>query len=167
MMRSAPYAIACKPDEQKRLTVTADASTGMPARKLAMRATFRPCSASGIAQPRITSSMRARSSPSTRVSAASIAVAASSSGRITLRSPFGALPTGVRTAETMTASRMEISKQVLDGLADQTGLAIEQVIGVLDDDQFLGFGKLRVEPANVSDRDQLVVFAMDDEFGER
>ena len=51
MMRSAPYAIACSPDEQKRLTVTADASIGTPARRLAMRATLRPCSPSGIAQP--------------------------------------------------------------------------------------------------------------------
>jgi len=41
------------PDEQKRLTVTADARTGIPARRLAMRATFMPCSASGIAQPMI------------------------------------------------------------------------------------------------------------------
>ena len=40
MMRSAANAIACRPDEQKRLMVTADAVTGMPARRLAMRATF-------------------------------------------------------------------------------------------------------------------------------
>src|SRR5438034_6816548 len=50
MTRSAAYAIACRPDEQNLLTVTADALTGMPARRLAMRATFIPCSASGIAQ---------------------------------------------------------------------------------------------------------------------
>ena len=37
--------------------MTADADTGTPARRLAMRATFSPCSASGIAQPRITSSI--------------------------------------------------------------------------------------------------------------
>ena len=60
MMRSAANAIACRPDEQKRLMVTADASTGTPARRLAMRATFSPCSASGIAQPRITSSIVGR-----------------------------------------------------------------------------------------------------------
>ena len=59
MMRSAANAIACRPEEQKRLIVTAEAVTGMPARRLAMRATFRPCSASGIAQPRITSSISA------------------------------------------------------------------------------------------------------------
>ena len=43
--------MAWRPDEQKRLTVTAEAVTGTPARRLAMRATFMPCSASGIAQP--------------------------------------------------------------------------------------------------------------------
>ena len=37
--------------------VTAEASTGMPARRLAMRATFMPCSPSGIAHPMITSSI--------------------------------------------------------------------------------------------------------------
>ena len=59
MIRSAAKAIDCRPDEQKRLMVTADALTGMPARRLAIRATFSPCSASGIAQPRITSSISA------------------------------------------------------------------------------------------------------------
>ena len=59
MMRSAANAIACRPDEQNRLIVTADALTGTPARRLAIRATFRPCSASGIAQPRMTSSISA------------------------------------------------------------------------------------------------------------
>ena len=62
MIRSAAKAIACKPDEQNRLIVTADAETGIPARRLAIRATFSPCSASGIAQPRMTSSTSARSS---------------------------------------------------------------------------------------------------------
>ena len=51
MIRSAANAIDCRPDEQKRLIVTAEALTGTPARRLAMRATFSPCSASGIAQP--------------------------------------------------------------------------------------------------------------------
>ncbi len=101
--------MACNPDEQKRLTVTADASTGMPARRLAMRATLRPCSASGIAQPRITSSIDAGSSPGTLARAALIALAANSSGRITLSVPFGALPTAVLTADTMTASSMVMS----------------------------------------------------------
>ena len=56
-IRSAAMAMACKPDEQKRLMVIAENSTGSPARSEAMRATFIPCSASGMAQPRITSSI--------------------------------------------------------------------------------------------------------------
>jgi hypothetical protein len=86
------------------LTVTADASTGMPARKLAMRATFMPCSASGIAQPRMTSSTSAASMPGARLSASAMATDASSSGRVPRSVPPGALPTAVRAAETMTAS---------------------------------------------------------------
>jgi hypothetical protein len=104
--RSAAYAIACRPDEQKRLTVTAEAATGMPARRLAMRATFMPCSASGIAQPRITSSTSDGSIPGARLSASAMAADASSSGRVPLSVPPGALPTAVRVADTMTASFM-------------------------------------------------------------
>ena len=66
-MRSAANAMACRPDAQNRLTVTADASTGIPARRLAMRATLSPCSASGIAQPRITSSISAAATPAARL----------------------------------------------------------------------------------------------------
>src|SRR5229473_2902054 len=42
-MRSAASAMACRPDEQKRLMVMAEVSTGRPARSEAMRATFMPC----------------------------------------------------------------------------------------------------------------------------
>ena len=62
MMRSAAMAIACRPEEQKRLMVMAEISTGRPARSEAMRATFMPCSASGMAQPRMTSSISLGSS---------------------------------------------------------------------------------------------------------
>ncbi len=85
MMRSAAKAIDCRPDEQKRLMVTADAATGTPARRLAMRATFSPCSASGIAQPRITSSISAGSTPGARRSASAMTAAAISSGRTVLQ----------------------------------------------------------------------------------
>ena len=54
------------PDEQKRLIVIAEVSTGSPARIAAARATFIPCSASGIAQPMITSSISDFSNPSAR-----------------------------------------------------------------------------------------------------
>ena len=111
MMRSAAKAIACNPDEQKRLIVTAEASIGMPALRLAIRATFSPCSASGIAQPMITSSTSLKARPGVRRSVSPIAVAAISSGRVTLSVPFGAFPTAVRTAETMTASFMNVCLQ--------------------------------------------------------
>jgi hypothetical protein len=98
--------MACRPEEQKRLTVTADASTGIPARRLAMRATLRPCSASGIAHPMMTSLISFGSTPGARRSASRMTVAAMSSGRTVRSDPAGALPTAVRVAETITASCM-------------------------------------------------------------
>jgi len=79
--RSTAHAIASRPDAQKRFTVTAEALCGTPARRLAMRATFIPCSPSGIAQPMTTSSTAAGSSPGTRSRAAFNTSAARSSGR--------------------------------------------------------------------------------------
>src|ERR1039457_479755 len=58
-MRSAAMAMAWSPEEQNRLTVTPGTLCGKPARSAAMRAMFMPDSASGMAQPRITSSMSA------------------------------------------------------------------------------------------------------------
>src|SRR5215467_2614799 len=106
-MRSAAMAMDCSPDEQNRLMVMADASTGSPARRLAMRATFIPCSASGMAQPMITSSISLESSAGTLSSAPLMAMAARSSGRVKDNDPLGALPTAVRTLLTMTASLMD------------------------------------------------------------
>ena len=45
-------AMACKPEEQKRLIVAPATVTGRPARTAAIRATFVPCVPSGLAQPR-------------------------------------------------------------------------------------------------------------------
>jgi hypothetical protein len=98
--------MACSPDEQKRLIVTADALTGTPARRLAMRATLRPCSASGIAQPRMTSSTSDGCTPGARRNASPMTAAAISSGLTVFNAPFGARPTAVRVAETITASCM-------------------------------------------------------------
>src|SRR6476659_2625367 len=116
MIRSAANAIACSPDEQNRLMVTAEAEIGTPARRLDMRATFIPCSASGIAQPRITSSISDGSMPGARRSASAIAAAPSSSGLVDRRAPLGALPTAVLTADTITAScivhRVRIGRSV-------------------------------------------------------
>ena len=84
--------------------VMALVSTGRPARIAAARATFMPCSASGIAQPMITSSISDASKPGTRAMASLITAAPISSGRVSRKVPFGALPTAVRTADTITAS---------------------------------------------------------------
>src|SRR5213076_1041169 len=52
------------------------------ARRAAIRATFMPCSCAGMAQPRITSSISSAARPFARSSAACIASAANSSGRV-------------------------------------------------------------------------------------
>ena len=106
MMRSAANAMDCNPEEQKRLTVTAEVSFGNPARNAAIRATFMPDSPSGMAQPRITSSISCTLSPGTRSTASLITKAARSSGRVARSEPRGAFPTGVRTTDAITASCM-------------------------------------------------------------
>ena len=57
-MRSAAIDTAFRPDEQNRLIVMPATLVGSPASSTPMRATFIPCSSSGIAQPTITSSTR-------------------------------------------------------------------------------------------------------------
>src|SRR5580698_6055695 len=118
-MRSAARAMAWSPEEQKRLMVIAEVSTGKPARKAAMRATFMPCSPSGMAQPRMTSSTSLASRPGTRARASLMASAARSSGRVERREPLWARPTGVRTAETITASGMGTSGMQEDDTASR------------------------------------------------
>src|SRR5947207_4763121 len=149
-----------------------------------MRATFIPCSASGIAQPRITSSISAGAIAGVRRKASAMATAASSSGRVPRSVPFGAFPTGVRTAETITASficrsssrrgeaglgpsqvsAIPVSQQLLNGVPDFADLAIEQVVGGVDDDELLGFGCTRIEFAHVLQRADLVALAVDEEL---
>ena len=75
MMRCAAIAMVCRPDEQKRLTVTPLVVTGRPARSAATRATLPPVVPSSIAAPRITSSTSAGSIPA-RLTACSIEWAA-------------------------------------------------------------------------------------------
>ena len=62
-MLSAAIATACRPDEQKRLMVMPGTVSGRPASSTPMRATFMPCSASGMAQPMMASLMRLTSMP--------------------------------------------------------------------------------------------------------
>ena len=98
----AAVATVCKPLEQKRLMVWPQTLSGKPARNAAMRAIFIPCSASGKAQPRAISSTSPPSIPARSITAL-ITAAARSSGRVVRKVPFGALPTAVRTAATITA----------------------------------------------------------------
>ena len=98
---AAAKAIACSPEEQKRLTVIAAARLGIPARMAIVLATFQPCSISGKAQPMITSSTWFRSRNGTRSRHPLTTTDASSSGLIPLNWPLGALPVGVRAADTI------------------------------------------------------------------
>src|ERR1700691_3357633 len=77
---------------------------GRPARSEIRRAMFWPCSASGIAQPMMTSSISLGSRVGTRSTAPRTAIAPRSSGRVKRSVPLGAFPTAVRTALTTTAS---------------------------------------------------------------
>ena len=64
-MRSAAIDTALRPDEQNRLTVMPATLAGRPASSAPMRATFIPCSYSGMAQPTITSSIACVGTPGT------------------------------------------------------------------------------------------------------
>src|SRR5882762_891878 len=97
LIACAALAIACSPEPQRRLTVCPGTSTGKPASSAAIRATLRLSSPAWFVQPRITSSRRA-GSKETRSTAPRTAMAARSSA---------ARPTGVRTAETIRASRIQ------------------------------------------------------------
>ena len=66
MMAFAALAMDCRPEEQKRLTVCPAVVSGKPELSASRRPMFRPCSASGIAQPQIRSSARAGSKPGFR-----------------------------------------------------------------------------------------------------
>ena len=84
-MRSAAICTADRPEAQKRLTVMPPTLLGSPASTAPMRATFRPCWASGMAQPAIRSSTAAGSRPGACAMAALTMVASNSSGRVCLK----------------------------------------------------------------------------------
>ena len=100
-MRSAAMDTAVMPAAQKRLTVAPATVLGRPDSSAAILATFMPCSASGIAQPMMASSMAAGSSEGTCDSALLITATSRSSGRVFLNTPRPDLPIGVRVAATM------------------------------------------------------------------
>src|SRR6185312_15841650 len=121
----ATMAAACSPDEQKRLMVIAGTLSGRPARKPTCRATFSPCSASGWAQPRTTSSTSAGEMPA-RLIASRATSAPRSSERVFLNTPRGARPMGVRTAERIATSRMEFFSFWLRGSSVPQRFALGQ-----------------------------------------
>ena len=100
----AAIAMACSPEEQKRLTVVPATETGSPARIRATRATLLPCGPLGWAQPMITSSISAVSSCGALPRTSLMQWAARSSGRVMLNDPRCDLASGVRELATTTAS---------------------------------------------------------------
>src|SRR5881409_2696269 len=106
--RWAAIAMACRPDEQKRLTVVPAVVTGRPARSAAWRAMFWPVAPSGNAQPRTTSST-SPGSRRARLTAFAMTWPAMAAPCVLLKAPRYALPIGVRAVETMTASAMKVS----------------------------------------------------------
>src|SRR5579871_2782079 len=111
--RWAAIEMVCRPDEQKRLTVTPETLTGAPARIAETRATLEPVVPSGAAQPRITSSTSPRSTLA-RSAACLITCAPISAPCVSLKMPRNALPIGVRAVETITASAIGVSFLDLD-----------------------------------------------------
>ena len=101
-MRCAAIEVACKPEEQKRLTVVPATVTGQPARIAATRATLCPVAPSGSPQPKTTSSTSPGEIPA-RSMAARMTCAAMSAPCVRFRAPRKALPIGVRALATITA----------------------------------------------------------------
>jgi hypothetical protein len=98
---SAASATACRPGRAEAIDGLRGMVFGRPASSRPMRATFMPCSPSGMAQPMMASSMRLRSMPGACATTAFSTWASMSSGRVLRNTPLGALPTGVRVAATM------------------------------------------------------------------
>src|SRR5467141_75258 len=106
--RCAASAMACMPEEQKRLTVMPAVVTGSPARSAAWRAMFWPVAPSGSAQPMTTSSTSPGSRPA-RLTACAMTWPPTAAPCVLLKAPRYARPIGVRAVETMTASAMGLS----------------------------------------------------------
>ncbi len=110
---AAANATACWLDPHARLTVVAGTDTGQPAAKTAVRATIPACSPTWLTQPHTTSSTVAGSRPVRSVRAVST-WADRSTGWISDSAP-PRRPMGVRTASTITASRMRCPSLVQTG----------------------------------------------------
>src|SRR6266404_2413120 len=104
MISWAATEIACRPDEQCRLTVKPGTVAGKPARMSATRAPLLPCCPNGWPQPMTTSSISAGSNSGTLRRRSWMQWAARSSGRVRLNEPRKDFARGVRELATMTAS---------------------------------------------------------------
>src|SRR5215510_12662185 len=62
------------------------------------------------------------------------------------------------------ASAGPVSQQILDGITHFEDLAVEQMIGGVDDHELLWIGGARVELLHRFQRTQLVAFALDEEL---
>ena len=98
-MARAALAMASIPDPHSRFTVAPGTSTGRPASRTAIRATFLLSSPAWLAAPQYTSSIRAGSIQGLRRSSAVITSAERWSGRTEESAPL-IFPTGVRHAST-------------------------------------------------------------------
>ena len=96
-------AMVCRPEEQKRLTVTPAAVTGRPARRAICRAMLEPVAPSGVAQPMMTSSTSAGSMPA-RATACCTTWPPRVAPWVMLKLPRQDLASAVRAVETITAS---------------------------------------------------------------
>src|SRR3954469_15461772 len=101
--RCAAMAMVCRPEEQKRFTVTPEVVTGRPARIAIWRAMLPPVAPSGVAQPMITSSTSAGASFA-RSTAAFTTCPPMVAPWVMLSAPRQLLQSGVLAVETITAS---------------------------------------------------------------
>src|SRR5699024_5715750 len=97
------YMTASSPEPHNRLIVVPAASIGSPANKEDMRATLRLSSPAWLALPSTTSSMLLGDTSGLRSISPLSTIAPRSSGRTSFNTPLY-LPTGVRSASTITAS---------------------------------------------------------------
>src|SRR5262245_51281599 len=103
----ATSAMACNPEEQKRLTVRPATEGERPASMAETRATLWPCGPCGWPQPRTTSSIPAGSSLGVLRSTSWMQWAARSSGRVMLNDPRKDLASAARELATTTASLID------------------------------------------------------------
>src|SRR3712207_7861035 len=102
---AAAKATACWEDPHWRSIVVPGTDSGQPAARTALRPMLNVCSPTWLTQPQNTSSTTAGSMPDR--SASAFSTCADRSTAWTPASPPPRLPTGVRTAAQMTASRMD------------------------------------------------------------